>query len=257
MIRRWQQYSCNNSSAYRLVARFADATQAATAAAALTATFREEHSQRTNLEALARTYGFAWEDDGWGSEQDGPHVVTDHATLIVFHDYCVGLGPGVPAFLAEHGGQVGKEDWAALHVSVLFAPSPDPRLDGELAAIFAQQTAQRSDAPLAAPWVTAAARGVIACYRDAGVVGMFLPSHARDLAGLRGWLGERGIERCVLQIETYEDRDLFVALAAARCTACGGGLEYLDPRLHDIETPQLVCRPCGGLYEVATFLEPA
>lgn len=27
-----------------------------------------------------------------------------------------------------------------------------------------------------------------------------------------------------------------------------------DPRIHDIDTPQLVCKPCGGLYEVSTFL---
>jgi hypothetical protein len=26
--------------------------------------------------------------------------------------------------------------------------------------------------------------------------------------------------------------------------------------LHDIEAPQLVCRPCGGLYDLSTFYTP-
>jgi hypothetical protein len=33
--------------------------------------------------------------------------------------------------------------------------------------------------------------------------------------------------------------------------------QYLDPRIHDIETAQLMCKPCGGLYDVAPFLTPA
>ena len=38
------------------------------------------------------------------------------------------------------------------------------------------------------------------------------------------------------------------------CRSCDGGLDYLDPRLHDIAAPQLVCRPCSGFYDVAALV---
>lgn len=46
----------------------------------------------------------------------------------------------------------------------------------------------------------------------------------------------------------------FEALAKAHSHACGGTLEYQHPGMHDLETPQLLCRPCGGFYEVAALL---
>jgi hypothetical protein len=204
---------------------------------------------------LAQLYGFAWEDEGWGSEEDGPHVVTDEATLMVHHDYCLGLGPGVPAYLAEQGAQTDPQSTQDIHVAVLFRPPADPRIDDELAALFTQpvDAEQRLVENFRAPWVKQHTMGKVAWYRDPNVVALFFPIDARDFVQLRAWFGERGIEQPVVRIEAYDDQQLLQRLHAARCTACDGPLEYLDPGLHDIESPQLVCKPCGGLYDLTAF----
>ncbi len=258
MIKIWQAFSCNNSGASRLVARFADAASAKATGDELRKLLAELEERRSSgVQALSTIYGFTWRDNGAGDDGDGPHVIVDETTMIVHHDYCLGIGPGVPAYLQEKGAtQIDKETWTDVHISVLFRMSPDPRLDEELAALFAQPIdAERMVQTLEAPWVREHTRGKVAFYRDAGIVGLFFPIDARDFAPLRAWFAERTIEP-IVRIEAYADQDLFNALAAARCTACAATLEYLDPRLHDIETPQLVCRPCGGLYDLAAFTEP-
>ncbi len=260
MIRIWQSYACNNSSAYRLVARFADAATATATGAELRILLAElEDESNSGFQAMARVYGLGWGDGGYGGPEDGPHVIVDGNTLIVHHDYCLGIGPGVPAYLTEHGATVDKENWADVHVSVMFrAPiGADPQLDDEVAALIAQLAGnvERVVEPFNAPWVHENTRGRIAFFRDAGTVGLFFPIDARDLAAFKAWLAAHAIEKSVFRIEAYADQDLFVALAAARCTACQGALEYLDPRLHDIEVAQLMCKPCGGLYELSTFLQ--
>lgn len=256
MIRIWQSYACNNSVSYRLVARFADPAKAQAVGTELAGLFQELLAGRdSGLEAMAQLYGFPWEDEGWGSEADGPHVVTDGSTLMVHHGYCLGLGPGVPAYLVEQGAQADPESTEDIHVSVLFRPPADPRLNDELAALFALpvDAEGRLVENLAAPWAKQHTMGKVAWYRDAGVIALFFPIDARDFVHLRTWLGERGIEQPIVRIEAYDDQDLLRRLGAARCTACDGRLEYLDPRLHDIESPQLVCKPCGGLYDLTAF----
>lgn len=260
MIRLWQQYSCNNSGSYRLVARFETAAAASAAADELRALLEkhgteDREDRQAGFEGLARQYGFDWEDDGYGGPAGGPHVIVDHETLIVFHAYCTGLGPGVPAFLSERTATVGEQSWDAIHVSVLFTTGTDPRLSDELDA-FRARVAKAEDnivERLDVPWIRTPVRGKLGIFRDAGTTGLVFPIDPRDLAYLRSWLAEHGIDNPIVSIEPDRDRELFTALARARCTACGGALEYLDPRLHDIETPQLVCRPCGGFYELGAF----
>lgn len=255
MIKIWQSYSCNNSSAYRLVARFADAARAKAVAFELAGLLDEFDTHDGGFQALAQLYGLPWDDQGWGGPEDGPFVLSDDTTLFVHHDYCLGFGPGVPAYLRERGAvEVGEESWSDLHVSVLFRSSPDPRLAAELDALSALlvDNPERTVTQFEAPWVKQGTSGKLAMFRDAGTVGLFFPIDARDVEHLRAWFAERGIEP-VMRVEDYADQDLFVALAAARCRSCDAALEYLDPRLHDIETPQLVCKACGGLYDLATF----
>ncbi len=255
MIRIWNSYSCNNSSSYRLVARFADPAKATAIAAELAELLSglDDGDRHSSLQAMARLYGSDWADGGWGSEEDGPHVVVDDALLVVHHDYCLGLGPGIPAYLTEQGATVEQEACADLHASLWFRPSSDPRVVEELDALIAQEIdAEGSVETFRAPWVHQHTRGTLAWFRDPGSIGLWFPIDARDLVHLRAWLADRGIEP-ILQLEHPEDRSLFTTLARARCTACDGPLEYLDPRLHDIEAPQLVCKPCGGLYDLAAF----
>jgi hypothetical protein len=262
VIRIWPAFACNNSSSFRLIARFAEATTATETAAELAEYFDAQASRRSYryedaaLSVLARTYGFDWQDRGAG--ESGPQVVAEGDVLIVYQAYGLGLGPGVPAYLADRGAtRVENESRSDVRISVLFraAAGVDPRLDEELATVFAQPLdADRNATPLKGPWVRHGAYGRVAFFRDRGTVGMWIPIVPDDIARFKTWLAEHGIADAVIRIGEYDDEDLFLALARARCTACAGLLEYLDPRLHDIETPQLACAPCGGLYELSTFL---
>jgi hypothetical protein len=257
MIKIWRSFSCNNSTSSRLIGRFTDPALAQATRGELATLFADlEDRNNSALQAMARIYGFDWADGGYG--ETGPQVFVDEAVLIVHLDYGLGLGPGVPAYLGERGAQVEPESSADIQVSLLFraAPGVDPRLDEEL-AVIATQLADRPNGVVdafRAPWVREQAGGKLAYFRDAGTVGLFFPIAASDLVQLRAWLAAHAIENPVVRIEELADQALFDALAAARCAACDGALEYLDPRLHDIDSAQLVCRPCGGLYELSTFL---
>jgi len=253
VIKIWSSYSCNNSTSYRLIARFANHATATTIAAELLGLMAELRTESdSGIQAMSRVYGFDWEDEGYGGEQDGPFATVDEEVVIVHLEYGDGLGPGVPAYLAERGGQVERQRSLDVHVSVLVRA--DSQLDEALTAVAARPaTGAGKFTEFTAPWIEHHARGEFASYRDAGVIWLWFPSDARDLARLRGWLSGHGIENPVIQLDRHEDHALFTALGFARCTACDGALEYLDPRLHDIESPQLVCRACGGLYELAAF----
>jgi hypothetical protein len=267
-IRIWQSYSCNNSGSFRLIARFVDAAAAREAAAQLTATFAtfaEElghgNGENSLLSALARSFDLAWDDEGWGGAEDGPFVFAEGQHVFVHHHYCLGLGPGVPAFLAARGAnKVDDETWADVAMSVLFrAPAGNARLDSDLAVVFAQphDTTNYKGPAFRGPWSTIESRGRAACFRDAGTIGLYFPVGATQIATVKAWLEGHGIDAAAIRFDEPADEQLFAALATARCTACQGALEYLDPRLHDIEIPQLVCRPCGGLYDVSVFLPRA
>jgi hypothetical protein len=258
-IRVWQAFSCNNSAAYRLVARFADATAASTAGADLATVLAgyaaAQPDDQRSMRDLARQYDFDWEDEGWGRDEDGPHVVVEGEHVFVHHRYCLGLGPGIPRFLADRGARLEPETAVALHVSVLFRlPPSNPRLDDDLAKLFAQprDTTDWKGPSFHLPWTETGSRGRAVVFRDVGTIGMYFPIDPSELAAMKAWLVGHGVETVSIRFDDA-DADLFATIAAARCTSCGGPLEYLDPRLHDIEAQQLVCRPCGGFYELAAF----
>jgi hypothetical protein len=267
-IRIWQAFSCNNSTSYRLIARFADAATAGATGASLAevlakyAAMQPEDVDATgrSMLLLAREYGFDWQDEGWGSDTDGPHVVVEGEELFVYHGYCLGLGPGIPAYLTERGAKVDPESSAAVQMSVLFrAPRSDAKFDDDLAMLFAQprDTTSYKGPRFRVPWSTTEYRGRASFFRDVGTVGLYFPVAPIEIAAVKAWLAGHGVEGPSIRYEEHADAELFAALAAARCTACTGMLEYLDPRLHDIETPQLVCKPCGGLYELSAFTNAA
>jgi hypothetical protein len=239
-IRIWQAYSCNNSSYYRLVAQFADATLASAA-----------------VEPLSKFI-----DENWGEidgrEDDQPWVFVEDEVLFVFHSQCSGFG-SVGSFLEERGASVDEQDHSEIQIAVLFrAPTGEPTLDRVLAQVFAQIAEGEGEVqPLKAPWVENEPYGTASCFRDAGTVGLCMPIDPRDLAGFKRWLALQGVDRPVIRIGDPNDKLTFATIADARCRSCNGALEYLDPRLHDIEAPQLVCRPCGGFYDLAAFMTAA
>lgn len=251
MIKLWHSYSCNNSAAYRLVARFPDAAIAAEVAAELDEFFvAQEHvggrGRRTSaLATLARTYG----DPEWIDNSSGElGVFAQDETLVVYHTMCLGLGPGPAAFVEDRGGKPERASAADLQLSVLFRVSSTGERDDEIAALFA---ALVDGSMKQTPWARFAPENVV-WFRDPRTIGLCLPIRGSNVVAFKAWLG---IEEAAYRIDQYDDRDLFAALAAARCTSCNRKLGYLDPRLHDIETPQLVCG-CGGLYELSTFYPP-
>lgn len=211
---------------------------------------------------LGDKYGFAW--SGllyWGTEAlagDQPDVILDDEVLIVLHTYCGGGLGETSTFLERRGATVVEEDSRDVQMSLLFRAKPgdNAKLDAELAAIAEQiEDGEGEVEPLEAPWADNEAYGTAAWFRDpAGTVGLSFPVDPRDIAAVRSWLADHQIDKPVVQIEVKGELQTFAAIAAARCRSCEGALEYLDPRLHDIETPQLVCKPCGGLYELSAFI---
>lgn len=265
MIRIWQSYSCNNSSAYRLLARFIDATTARSVGAELDAFFAshaveiDARNEDTELESdaqreLGATYGFAWQGLlYWPGRMTGntPDVIVEGAYVVVHHDYCGGFGQ-LGAYVRARGGIAESERRSDLQITVMVRAAEDPALDAELATMSEQPA---DAAPFKAPWNTDHdAYGRFAWFRDAGMFGIHAPIDPRDLAEVRRWLAGHGYTEPVIRLGELEDALLFEALANARCRSCDGALEYLDPQLHDIESPQLVCRACGGFYEVGTFV---
>jgi hypothetical protein len=277
-IQLWQSYSCNNSSSFRMIAKFATAETAAEIAAELEEFFHvhaaevdgqdhdSEEPSQTQLE-LGDKYGFTWTSGlYWGSGGligDEPALYVEDKVLVVQHTYCGGFGD-LPRYLATRGAtSVDHKDSSSVDITLLFRSTrdTDATLEAELAELFAQLDPDDPNDTfvdeLRTPWhLDHEVGGSVAWFRDAGTVGIHAPIDPRDLANLKIWLGERGIDQPVIRIGEKSDFETFWAIANARCTACQGALDYLDPRLHDIETAQLVCKPCGGLYELATFLEP-
>ena len=270
-IKIWNSYSCNNSSSFRLVARFADPETAGAAAAELTS-FLAEHAKQMDAAMaegdfpdesppaaaeLARRYGFTWSSVlGWGDdvqEGDEPSVSAEGPVLVVYHTYCSGFSD-LPAYLRAKGGTVEPETHRAPPLSALFRNSPELELD--LAVVFAQPVQpEREVEPFRAPWeIRWESSGQFAYFRDPGAVGLWFPCAPTDLPAVKQWLADHGVAQPSLRWCEYQDETTFVAIAAARCSACASSLEYLDPRIHDIESPQLVCKACGGLYELSTFL---
>lgn len=237
MIRIWRSYACNNSSSFRLIALFETPAMAAEVTDELRAFFRVQAEQvdaalidddtvpsQAQLD-LAKRYGF--EARGqlyWGYRRlsgNEPVLVCEGDTVVVQHGYCGGFQE-LLGYFAARGAVTDHRDGSQIELSMLFRAAPDVEM----------------------PWAVV--------FRDANTVGAYLTIKAESYATLKAWFAERDIVP-VIRIDEARDRALFERIAKARCTACGGGLDYLDPRLHDIETPQLVCKPCGGLYDLSAF----
>ena len=266
MIKIWSAYSPNNSSSYRLIARFSDLRAARESAAELARFLidnaRQGHGEWMETDAareLAARYGFTWTDLlDWSphlQRGDEPQVAIDGGLVILYHRYCQGFGE-LTKFLEAKGAAVEPEDSRPPTLSVLFRSTPgsNPKLDTELAALFQHMAEVPKEwQKFEAPWPTHEnTYGTGVGFRDAGTVGLHVPLAPQDVAAFQHWLASRGIEHASLRW-CEDDEPLFRAIAKARCTACGGAVEYLDPRIHDIETPQFVCRPCGGFYEMGAL----
>lgn len=277
-IKIWQSYSCNNSSSYRLVARFADHATAQAAATELDAFFK---AYAVELDAVVEANDYTWPDKwppgavafanehgfalprdllGWGDSgltNDEPEVLAEDDVLLVYHSYCGGFGKSVPAYLEVRGATEVTEETAPPIATILFSyAGGNEKLDGELEQLFAQVDEESRDVdPLVTPWKGPDCYGTAAFYRDAKTVGMVIPLVPAALPSIRAWLAEHGIINPSIRLCEPADEEKLVALAGSNCGACAGALELWHPRLRDVETEQMACISCGGMYEIATLVE--
>jgi photosystem II stability/assembly factor-like uncharacterized protein len=156
----WSSFSCNNSSDYRLVARFASAKKAAAMQEELAAFFKAHGAQQdaaggrgptAAARALGDKHGHRWKQtivwgDGDGPMADAPpYVVALADSLVIYHSYCGGgFGDDVRAVLKKAGASFpeGKDKVGPPVLLVDFelpAGKPGDALGRELAAMFAQR----------------------------------------------------------------------------------------------------------------------
>jgi len=292
-VRIWRSFSCNNSSDFRLVARFTDTKTTNDVAKELTK-FLNAHAKESDagldeyLEndgggewppaeptrastALGKKYGFKWRSSfHWGEdhlEGDEPIVVTSDTTLVLYHEYCGGFPNEIKKYLVARGASdVERAAMSAPNVSVVFAIPPAAPAAKKLVKDLTKLFAQASDHEYIYQWKTQPAwtKGNdqpdaesvnTAFFSDAKTAGFYIPLDPKQLEKLKSYLAKGGVKNPSIRL--CEDGDLkkFKAIAAARCEGCDAPLEYLDARTHNIASEQLACAKCGGMYELDTFLK--
>lgn len=254
MIRIWRSFSCNNSSASLLVARFDEPRSAQAASRELTdflAAYAIEGDASPididladeppmTAQRFAASHGFAWRGgltwSGGVLTDHEPRVVVEGATLVIHHGYCSGLTDNLTPYLAARGAhEITSGRILMIAVTVLFAYRGGNRaLDDELAA-----------------W---SADGVT-IYRDRRTVGVHRSLDPSELPLLRARLAHHDIAQIAVRICEPADQAMLAALATATCWSCGGALELWHPLLHDIAQPEVACTACGGMFDLATICD--
>jgi hypothetical protein len=279
----YRSFSCNNSSSYRLVARFADAARAEEVATELRE-FLTLHAQEMDSNpggyfegpspaatALAEKYGFTWTDSlGWGDdmqEGDEPKLVVEDKVLVVWHGYCNGFGEGVPEYLRKRGANVDPEGYERPNLSALFRLPATTSTDEDrlatlrdaLANMFSTIRPTGEMFHFKPPWADDDGWGDASYFFDGKTVGMYFPILPEEIDAFKKWMTtEAGAIDPVLRLCQESDHLRFRAIHNARCTACKTEpLEYLDPRVHKIDSEQLACAKCGGMFELQPFIEGA
>ncbi|HTR55337.1 MAG TPA: leucine-rich repeat domain-containing protein [Kofleriaceae bacterium] len=249
----WNSFSCNNSSDYRLVARFKDPVLAAKAGARLAAFFEayaEEFDRHCEDEggppedeplpsaaALAREHGVAWSADdilSWGDEglQDNvPDIAVEGTTLAIFHDYCGGFTDNVVRVLAAAGAEVEPEDSCPPEISLRFvlpAGERGERMADELAKFLNQKSVHEYMSDFAKPpWGDHRLMGDpadIYWYREGDRFAFKMPLSPVGLPDLKKYLAdvtELDLRLCdELELASFEMRDTLAELDA-RLAAAG------------------------------------
>jgi len=244
----WSSFSCNNSSDYRLVARFRAPQVATKLGAELTAFFQaygaawdtycEEHDYSIPEDEplpvaaeLAAKYGVAWNASdilSWGDEglvDNEPGVVVVGSTLAIFHDYCGGFTDNIVRVLSAAGAEVEPEDRCPPDISVRFTlPDGDAgeRMAGEIATFLDQKAVHEYMSDFTAPpWGDHRLMGDpadIFWYRDGQTFGFKLPLIPDGLEALKRYLASArdvDLRLCdALELASFEMRDTLAELDA-------------------------------------------
>ncbi len=277
----WRSFSSNNSSAYRLVARFESEEQAAAAKPELLA-FIEAHAKEVDetenwddptaaQQALAKKHGYtlrrnailSWGDEGLGGDE--PELAVSGKTLVMYHSYCGGLQEGFGPYLQAVGAKVLEEEREAPEVAV-FLTLPEgargTKLREALDAYFAQRESGASlDEWRQAPWVSGGRHRVpyaeaedVLYYCDGQRLGFQLPLELRGLDALTTYLKESGApDYRLLLCDDELKQKLTVLSQTRRCPECNAtSLRYLPAASERLEEDQLLCEGCGGMFTLAS-----
>jgi hypothetical protein len=267
-VKVWSAFASNNSSQYRLVARFADEAKTAKVAELLHALLGSMPSVHPSDERLSADAGFDWDEFFPYGQEDDPTVAVDRDVVALYHSYCLGFPPELTRWFEAQGAtQVEKQEPAALQASVVFDAPGSPELE-PVTVLFSDLMAKQAvlakaknlwkHPPMKLPWSEESHwLGKAAYYADGAVVMLHFPVTPASLTAARAWLADRGVTAPVIRLCEYADEQKFRAMWAARCTGCGSDavLRYLAPARWGVDVEQLACRDCGAMFTLASVLE--
>ena len=262
-VRVWNSFSSNNSSAYRLVARFSDSTRAAETEAELRRMLGDQPSAPEAPRTLAEALGFDWEEVFPYGADDDPTLVRDERVLALFHSYCLGFPPELTSWLKARGATVEDQAPASLQLSVLFQ-LPTPGDDLGLKAIFGKLDLRQprsaegyfKSMPVVLPWSpTQHWVAHTAFFCDGVTLAMYVPTSPAEVPLLEAWLAARGVTGARMRLCEYDDAAKFASMASARCSACQRDetLRYLAPDRFGLDDEQLCCTTCGAMFELSAL----
>lgn len=257
----WKAFSANNSTCYRLVARFEQATRAAEVQAELQGVLVEPRPNDLSFPAPA---AFVWTESRNYGRDDDPGLLAHDEVLALFHSYYIDWPSEVATWFEARGAKVEPVMTRYPVVSVLFRlPSPGQTLGlpevfadsneraGERAAEGAPAWMARDIKPLFLPWLEdVPVYGSSSFFCDGETVAFHVPTTPASLPRLKQWLAEQGVATPTIRLCNYGDAKKFAAVARAKCTACGGALFYVEPKRYGLDVEQLACRACGAMYEL-------
>jgi hypothetical protein len=216
------------------------------------------------MDALAQAHDFDWSQLLiTGVYDDELELLIEGRTLLAFHPYCLGLGSDLPKYLAAKGAAQVEPGTASLPtVSVRFRWPEDADqatdLRDELTKIFAQADAHESlrDWELRPPWwenePPIGGSVLTAFFCDHTRAGFYMPVVPFHVERLKGFLNEKKVRDLRIRLCEYADLSTFRTIARARCSHCESkpALHLVDKEEHGIESDQLACNECGGMFSL-------
>jgi hypothetical protein len=261
-VRVWHSFSCNNSSEYRLIARFERAARAAEVHAELRRALDLPQDESIDR-LLGDPAGFLWDDPrGYGEDTD-PQAGAVGEVLALYHPYALGWPRELKPWLEVRGATVEAPTFRPPTVSVMFhLPTRGDSLG------LAERFAARGEGPkrraVDLPWTSRQGSAnrltrdePTGFFCDGETLALHAPIEPRELPALQQWLAEHGVQRPTIRLCEYGDAEKFDAMARARCGACGGEFVYVEPQRHGLDVEQLACRACGAMYELTVALAQA
>ncbi|MBW2733922.1 MAG: hypothetical protein JRH20_16160 [Deltaproteobacteria bacterium] len=272
----WRSFSSNNSSDFRLVARFASVERTQEVRTELSA-FMAAHAKDMDesedydalsaaQEALAEDYDFKWSRDilTWGDEAlsgNEPDVACADQTLVVYHPYCGGLDDLTP-FLKARGATSVEDDDGMPEIGVQLTLAPGKageRMRAALEAFFAQAEtgATMDEWKEPPPWGPPTFR-----WADAETALFFCDGEHVLFQTCMELEGVQALEKYIRKAKDFRlvicdaafTRRMKTLMGAGHCPEChASGLRFLPSEGEKLEEDQLLCGACGGMFNLVAM----